>query len=79
MSEAVVAQKTPIMVEVEEGKSYWWCACGRSQNQPYCDGSHAPTDFVPVEYVAERSRKLYFCACKKTTRAPLCDGTHNKL
>jgi CDGSH-type Zn-finger protein len=79
MSEPEIAQKTPIAVEVEAGKTYFWCACGRSQKQPFCDGSHAGTDFTPVKYTAEADRKAFFCACKHSGKAPLCDGTHSRL
>ncbi len=75
----IIAQKGPFAVEVEEGKTYFWCACGRSQKQPFCDGSHKETGFSPVKYTAEASKKVFFCGCKQTARAPLCDGSHNKL
>ena len=75
----VIARKEPFAVEVEEGKTYFWCACGRSKNQPFCDGSHKGTGFDPVKYTAESSRKLFFCGCKHTAKPPLCDGTHNRL
>ena len=79
MSEAVVAQKAPIGVDVEEGKSYFWCACGRSGNQPFCDGSHKGTDFTPVKYDAEKTGQVFFCCCKHTGSQPLCDGSHKGL
>lgn len=79
MAEPVVAQKSPYGVEVEAGKTYWWCACGQSKRQPFCDGSHKTTSFTPVEYKAEASRTVWFCGCKHTSKAPLCDGTHNSL
>ena len=79
MTDAVVAQKAPYPVDVEEGKKYFWCACGRSANQPFCDGSHEGTDILPMSYKAEENRTLYFCGCKQTEGAPLCDGAHNKL
>lgn len=79
MSEPVVAAKEPIEFEVAEGETYWWCACGRSKNQPFCDGSHEGTGLEPVEYTASHTRRLFFCACKKTGRVPLCDGSHNAL
>ena len=79
MTEPVVAQKAPFPVEVEEGKTYFWCACGRSASQPFCDGSHKDTGIAPMKYTAEASKKLFFCGCKATDKAPLCDGTHNGL
>ena len=77
MSTAVRAADTPFAVEVEKDKDYWWCACGLSQNQPFCDGSHKPTDITPVKYTATKSRTVFFCGCKATGKQPLCDGSHN--
>ncbi len=74
-----IAQKAPYPVEVEEGKNYFWCACGKSQNQPFCDGSHKGTDFNPVKYTAEATKKVFFCGCKHSAGQPLCDGSHSKL
>lgn len=79
MTEPTIAQKSPYPVEVASGKKYFWCACGRSGRQPFCDGSHEGTGFTPMAYTAEKDRTLYFCGCKKTAGAPLCDGTHNSL
>jgi len=79
MSEAVIAQKAPYKTEVKEGKTYFWCSCGKSARQPFCDGSHKDTDFEPVAYTAEKDGEVYFCGCKATGRSPLCDGAHNKL
>ena len=76
-SDPVRAGDAPIPVEVEAGKSYFWCSCGKSDNQPFCDGSHKDTDFTPLKYEAEESKKLFFCACKATKGQPLCDGSHN--
>ena len=75
----IIAQKAPYPVEVEEGKSYFWCACGRSKNQPFCDGSHKGTGFSPVKYTAETSKKVFFCGCKHSKNPPLCDGSHKEL
>jgi CDGSH-type Zn-finger protein len=79
MEKPVVASKTPYAVEVEAGKSYWWCSCGKSQKQPFCDGSHKGSPFTPVAYTAAASSKVYFCGCKHSAKSPLCDGSHNKL
>ena len=77
--EVVIAQKAPYAVDVEAGKSYYWCSCGRSKTQPFCDGSHNGTSFSPVVYKADKTATVYFCGCKKSKNAPLCDGTHNQL
>ena len=79
MTEPVVAQKSPIRTTVEAGKKVMWCACGRSANQPYCDGSHKGTDITPLAYTPEESGDVSFCACKQTANQPLCDGSHNQL
>ncbi len=79
MTDAVVAKKGSYPVEVTAGQSYWWCACGRSANQPFCDGSHAGTGFSPLEYRAEKDGRAWFCGCKATSKAPLCDGSHKAL
>ena len=73
------AQLTPYLVEVEAGKTYLWCACGRSQRQPFCDGSHAGTSSLPKPFKAERSEAVNLCGCKQTMDPPFCDGTHNVL
>ena len=74
-----VAQAAPITVELEEGETIWWCACGRSAMQPYCDGSHYGTGIEPMEWTAPKSKTYYLCCCKRTKKAPLCDGSHNSL
>lgn len=79
MSEPVVASKTPFPVDVKAGRQYFWCACGRSAKQPFCDGSHKGTGLEPVPMTPEQDKTLYFCGCKQTGKAPLCDGTHGKL
>ena len=78
MSNVVSPQNAPYAVECEAGKTYFWCACGKSTNQPFCDGSHKGTEFTPVAFKAEDSKKMYFCGCKKTENVPLCDGSHNR-
>jgi CDGSH-type Zn-finger protein len=79
MAEAIVAQKSPYPVAVEAGKSYYWCACGKSASQPFCDGSHKGSEFAPVQFKADTDKTVYFCGCKATANAPLCDGRHAKL
>ena len=79
MSQPVIASKTPFPIDVEAGKSYWWCSCGLSKSQPFCDGSHKPTPFTPLKFEATKSEKVWFCGCKQSEKKPFCDGTHNKL
>ena len=79
MSESVVAQKAPYPVDVEAGKSYFWCSCGKSAKQPFCDGSHKGTDLNPLKFEATETKTVYFCGCKKTANSPLCDGAHKSL
>ncbi len=75
----MTTQNTPYPVEVEEGKNYFWCSCGKSQKQPFCDGSHKGSEFSPVKYTADASKKVFFCGCKQSAKSPVCDGTHSKL
>jgi len=75
----VVAQKGPYQVEVEEGRAYFWCSCGRSGRQPFCDGSHKGTGLEPRRYVAQATGTINLCGCKDTDDPPLCDGSHNLL
>lgn len=77
--EPKIAQKSPYAVELEAGKNYHWCACGRSANQPFCDGSHHGTEFTPLSFTAEKSGVAHLCGCKHTKNPPFCDGSHHKL
>lgn len=79
MSKPKRASDTPYAVDVESGRSYLWCACGQSKNQPFCDGSHKDTEFTPVKYEATESAKVLFCGCKGTASQPLCDGSHKQI
>lgn len=75
----VIADTSPMAFDVEAGKEYWWCACGQSKGQPFCDGSHKGTGFAPMGWTAPETATVYFCRCKRTSTAPLCDGSHKKL
>lgn len=79
MTSPKVAATRPFPVEVEKGKDYWWCSCGKSAQQPFCDGSHKGSDFAPVKVTAEKDEILYFCGCKHTRKGFLCDGSHSAL
>ena len=72
------AGNEPIAINVEKGKNYFWCSCGKSKNQPFCDMSHKGTDFKSIKYTAEESKTVYFCHCKQTNNQPFCDGSHSK-
>lgn len=76
---AVVAAKQPLGVKVEAGKKYQWCTCGKSKNQPWCDGSHWFSDFRPMSWTAPETKEVYLCVCKQTKNAPFCDGAHAAL
>ncbi len=78
MDKPTRAGNAPIPVDLESGKTYAWCACGLSTNQPYCDGSHKPTAFKPIVFKADSSDTKYLCLCKGTANGPFCDGTHKK-
>lgn len=79
MTDPVVAQKGPFPSQLEAGKTYAWCACGRSNKQPFCDGSHKDTGFSPVVFKADETKEVYFCGCKHSGDRPYCDGTHGTL
>lgn len=75
----IIAAKSPAMLDLESGKDYFWCACGRSKNQPFCDGSHAGTGLSPVKFTGDKNGKAALCQCKGTANQPFCDGTHARL
>jgi CDGSH-type Zn-finger protein len=79
MDKRHIAAKQPAQVELEAGKTYAWCACGLSANQPYCDGTHQKGDLRPIVFKAEKSETAWLCQCKQTGSSPFCDGTHNNL
>ena len=78
MTVPVRAANTPYAVDVEAGKSYYWCACGKSAKQPFCDGAHKDTGMTPMKFEATETKKVFFCGCKATAKQPMCDGTHSK-
>jgi CDGSH iron-sulfur domain-containing protein 3 len=79
MDKSNIAQKSPYLQYVDAGKTYWWCACGLSKKQPFCDGSHKGTSFAPLAYTPAETKKAAFCGCKQSGNQPLCDGSHNNL
>jgi len=79
MSDPTIAQKSPYPVEVEAGKTYFWCSCGKSAKQPLCDGSHKGSEFTPVKFEATETKTAYFCGCKHSASPVFCDGSHAKL
>ncbi len=78
MSQPEIAAKEPAVLELEPG-TYWWCACGQSKNQPWCDGSHKGTAFQPLEVTIDKAKKYAMCQCKHSANGAFCDGTHRKL
>jgi CDGSH-type Zn-finger protein len=78
MSEPIVAQKSPFFQKSEPG-TYWWCTCGRSKGQPFCDGSHQGTGFAPKQTDVTEAKIIAWCGCKHSKNAPFCDGSHSKL
>lgn len=79
MSKPVVANNKPVPVELEEGKTYFFCTCGMSSGQPFCDGSHKGSGMAPKPFKAEKSGKAFLCQCKSTDNAPFCDGSHSSI
>ncbi len=72
-------QNAPYKIDVKAGETYFWCSCGQSSKQPFCDGSHKGSEFTPVKYTAEKDGMLPFCGCRASSNAPVCDGTHRSL
>ncbi len=78
MSQPEIAKKGPFTLELEPGE-YWWCSCGRSKKQPFCDGSHKGSEFSPMRVEIGEPQKVWLCGCKHSHKAPMCDGTHKSL
>jgi len=79
MDKPVIVSRQPYPLPVKKGEKVFWCACGRSANQPYCDGSHKGTDITPMPYTAPRDKIVFFCGCKHSGKGPVCDGSHSEL
>lgn len=79
MIKPTVADNKPVSVQLEKGTQYYFCTCGQSANQPYCDGAHQGSSFNPKPFTAEKDGTAYLCACKQTANAPFCDGTHTTV
>ena len=79
MTNATIALKNPVAVDLEEGKTYFWCSCGLSKKQPFCDGAHKGSDFSPVKFTAEETKTAYLCGCKQNDGTPFCNGAHKEL
>jgi CDGSH iron-sulfur domain-containing protein 3 len=78
MNKATIASTSPTVLELDAGTHYW-CACGQSDKQPFCDGSHRGTGFAPVAFTLEAKKRVALCNCKQTGNGPFCDGAHSKL
>ena len=78
MNEPKIAAKSPY-VQLTQPGAFYWCSCGQSKRQPFCDGSHKTTEFTPLKFTTAEAQKVWLCGCKRTAGAPFCDGSHKKL
>jgi len=79
MDKPNIVDKLPLEINVTAGETYYWCSCGKSKNQPFCDGAHVGSNFEPVAFTPDKSGPVYVCQCKYTKNPPFCDGSHNDL
>jgi len=79
MNKTIIADNKPVSVTLQKDKEYYFCTCGQSKNQPFCDGSHGGTSFSPKAFTAKKDGEAWLCACKQTGNAPFCDGTHQQF
>ncbi len=79
MSNSTIADNKPAKVSLEQGKKYFFCMCGRSRKQPFCDGSHQGSEFTPLAFTCEESKTYFLCQCKQSANKPYCDGTHKQF
>ena len=79
MNKPTIADNKPTAVELTKGKTYYYCICGNSANQPFCDGNHKGTEFAPKAFTAEKDGVAYLCQCKQTSNGPFCDGSHKPI
>ena len=78
MTEPTVAQKSPYAVELAPG-DYWWCACGQSKRQPFCDELHKGSGIDPMKFTVTEAQRVWLCGCKRSAGKPFCDGSHSGI
>jgi len=74
----VIASRQPTVLKLQPGE-YWWCSCGKSVNQPLCDGSHKGSKFAPQKVELTEEKNIALCNCKQSENGAFCDGTHSRL
>ena len=79
MTQAIIADNKPVSVNLEQGKDYYFCTCGKSSQQPFCDGSHSGSIFTPQKFTAEKDAEAWLCSCKQSSNTPFCDGSHTSI